>query len=508
MHRLSKSRVMKGLQCVKALWLGIHRKDLATPVTPEQQAIFDQGTEVGELARDRFPGGVLIDAPYWQPAEAVEQTRAAIEGGATVLYEPAFMHEGVLVRVDVLHRAAPGEPWHLVEVKSSTSVKEVHLPDVAIQAWVLQGCGEPLDGCHLMHVNSACTHPNLEELFTIEDVTERARVLLPELADTVARLTGIVSSDRQPDVDIGPHCKKPYDCDFADHCRAERGIPEWSVFDVRSLRGADRWEMYDEGIVDAAAVHAHLADSGYDASTKQGRSAEALATGRRFVDEAALREEMSRWDHPRVYLDFETIGGAVPRLPGTRPYATVPFQYSVHVQRSPQAPLEHFEYLHPDAGDPRPALAVELARLANEFFGAGPGAPGCVIAYNMSFERRCLDQLAQACPQWAEPLANLADRLEDPLPLLRSSVYDRAFRTSYSLKVVAPALLGEGAAYAGMQVDNGSMAGVAYAEMTADACDPARRDELRAALLDYCKHDTAVLARLVEWMEREGGLTQ
>ena len=49
--RLSKSRYLAGLQCLKRLYLEIHARELATPFDAGTQAILDVGTRVGELAR-------------------------------------------------------------------------------------------------------------------------------------------------------------------------------------------------------------------------------------------------------------------------------------------------------------------------------------------------------------------------------------------------------------------------------------------------------------------------
>jgi hypothetical protein len=327
---------------------------------------------------------------------------------------------------------------------------------------------------------------------------------LAEMPGIVAELAGVIGCDEVPAIDIGPHCTKPYECDFMNHCWKERGVPEWSVFDVRSLRSKQKWALYDDGVVSPQDVLARLREEGVRADSPSGHSAEAIVTGRRFIDPAGLRDALADWSHPRLFLDFETLGGAVPLFPGTHPYPTIPFQYSAHLLRAPEAELEHFEYLHPDDSDPRPALSATLADLARDVFGTRADGPGCVVAYNSGFERGCLKRLAESSPDHAPELLDLADRLVDPLPILRQTVYDRAFRTSYSLKAVAPALLGPDAAYAGMDVDSGPAAQVAFAEMIAAGCARERRKELEAGLLAYCGQDTHVLVQLVEWMERTG----
>ncbi len=72
--RLSKSKFLSGLQCHKRLYLEVHHPSLATKPDAATQAMFDMGTEVGELARSRFPGGVLVTAGYRQTEAALAQT--------------------------------------------------------------------------------------------------------------------------------------------------------------------------------------------------------------------------------------------------------------------------------------------------------------------------------------------------------------------------------------------------------------------------------------------------
>src|ERR1039458_2101095 len=103
---LSKSRFTKGLQCHRLLWWTVNEPGAPELVTtPDMQAIFDQGTQVGDVARSYVPGGELIDLPFWDKAGRVEATRIAIAAGKRVIYEASFLSDGVFVSVDILHRA-------------------------------------------------------------------------------------------------------------------------------------------------------------------------------------------------------------------------------------------------------------------------------------------------------------------------------------------------------------------------------------------------------------------
>src|SRR3954462_10492809 len=118
-HRLSKSRFVAGTQCHKLLWWKVNEPN-AVELQPNKvlQDRFDQGTQVGTLARDRFPDGVLVDLPHQAVAERVTLTRKLIDDGAPAIFEASFLADHTFVGVDVLARDNGG--FHLTEVKSSS----------------------------------------------------------------------------------------------------------------------------------------------------------------------------------------------------------------------------------------------------------------------------------------------------------------------------------------------------------------------------------------------------
>ncbi|MCZ6695470.1 MAG: Dna2/Cas4 domain-containing protein, partial [Acidobacteria bacterium] len=182
--RLSKSKYASGLQCHKKLWWEIHEPD-APELVPDAalQFIFDQGHEVGRVAQTYVPGGVLIDVPHTERQRRLQTTDAALRDGATVLYEPAFEHDGVVAVVDILERTRGG--WNLIEVKSTTKMKPQHLPDVAVQTYVLHGAGLEVKRAELMHLNRECRDPDLSNLFEREDLTPVVEELLDDIPTEV-----------------------------------------------------------------------------------------------------------------------------------------------------------------------------------------------------------------------------------------------------------------------------------------------------------------------------------
>jgi len=484
--RLSKSKVVLGLQCPKALYLSVHQASLADEISDSQQMIFDQGHEVGILAQKFYPGGILIDAPYNDSPLALKQTQDAINAGTNTIYEATFVHEDVLVKIDILNRRSTKHAWEIIEVKSSTQVKDVHIPDAAVQAWVIRGAGFKLKSVSIMTINNQCTYPDLSNLFNVEDVTEQADSLCGDIPTTVSKFKKLLGSTKPPKVDIGPHCDDPYGCGFKTHCWSACKISDVSIFDIPRLSADAKWESYRAGKVDLKSLDPD------DFNATQSRMIECTVAKKRFVDCSAIAKAIKSWKYPLSFLDFETIGHAIPRYKGQRPYQQLPFQFSCHIRNKPSGKIMHCEYLHSTDTDPREAISRALVELVPE--------SGSVVAYNMGFESAVLKTLAELFPKYRKGLLNIVDRLVDPLPIFRSSVYDPGFRGSFSIKQVAPAILGKSASYEEMDVGGGTEAQSAYMEMINPSTEKKRKEEIRKGLIDYCTKDTKGMVDLVDWL--------
>ena len=78
---LSKTRLMEGFQCEKRLWLKLYKPELEAEVGVATQMSFDEGNEVGELAREHFGKGEFITNEYWDYDGATKVTEILIEAG-------------------------------------------------------------------------------------------------------------------------------------------------------------------------------------------------------------------------------------------------------------------------------------------------------------------------------------------------------------------------------------------------------------------------------------------
>ncbi len=480
---LSKSRFAAGLQCHKRLYLECYHRNLMDPLDPSRKALFDAGNRVGLVARSRFPGGIWIQEDHFRHAEAVQRTAVALrDPSVPAIYEAAFTCGDVRVRVDILSRANR-EEWDLIEVKSSASVKEDYLPDVAVQLHVVEGSGVRVRRAGLLHVNNRYVYPggpyDLERLFVLRDQTEAALEYRPSVIEALEAMREPLRRRTPPDIAPGAQCTRPYVCPFYGHCHTDS--PEHPVTDlpragVRLLDALQAAQVADiRGIPE-----------NFEGLTDLQRRVRACVISGSAHADPELRRHLAALSYPIHFLDFETCNPALPLYPGTRPFQQIPFQWSDHALTKSGA-VRHADFLHDAKADPRLPLAEALAD--------GLADAGAIVVYS-GFEERIIRSLAEEFPSLAHRLLPLvADRIVDLLELIRAHYYHPEFHGSFSIKDVLPALV-PGFGYQDLTIREGGQAGAWYVEMIDPATHPGRRAEIRDALRAYCHRDTEAMVRL------------
>ena len=490
---LSKSRFVAGLQCHKRLYLDSYERQLATPVGAEQQALFDVGDAVGELARLRYPGGVLIAEDYMHHEDAVARTREVMAGAsAPAIFEAAFTEDDIRIRVDVLVRREDGA-WDMVEVKSSASAKAQHVDDVAIQLLTLERAGLRIDRCYLAHIDRDYVYAggahDPERLFALADLTELARARLDSIPADLHSMRGALGPDTAPDIDIGSHCTNPYACQFIAYCY--RDEPEWPVSGLPLIRKKRVDALRADGIRSVLDL-----PPGEKLSAVQERVRRAIVSGERYVGDG-LGRELSGLAAPVHYIDFETVAPALPVYVGTSPFETISFQWSDHVIAADGGSVEHAEFLATGGDDPRDEFARSLI---DQLAGAGT-----IVVYS-SYEDTQLKRLQETVPQRAEELQAIRDLpWLDLLKVIRGGYYRREFRGSFSLKAVLPALVPE-LGYGDLEIQGGATASLIFLETLRGDMPEDERERLRSDLRAYCGRDTQAMVGLVEALRAEAGL--
>ena len=209
-----------------------------------------------------------------------------------------------------------------------------------------------------------------------------------------------------------------------------------------------------------------------------------------MIVEPTLAAALAPFAPPLAFLDFETVGLAIPVWNGCHPYDQVPVQFCAYV---------------PDgAGPSGPRLA--RGRIWRPAPGAGGTSPRRVRGRPL---HRGLRRALRARPHpgarggaaGALPrrLEALAERLVDLLPVVRNHVYHPDFGGGFSLKRVLPALVPE-MSYRGLAIAEGETASLELGRLLfhGDEMEPEERARLRADLLAYCHQDTWGLVRLLE----------
>jgi len=486
---LSKSQYLRGLQCRKSLWLYRNKPKLRTPPDEALQAIFETGTNVGILARNLFPNGSAVEYEGSTFEEKISRTSELINAGVDTIYEATFSYDDVLVMVDILHRGIRG--WELYEVKSSTEVRDVYINDVAVQYYVLAGSKLSISKASLVHINNEYVrygNLDLNKLFAIKELTGVAEEMQDAVGNDLSSMQIMVSSEC-PTIDIGPHCSNPYECDFMAHCWAH--VPDSSVFDIVRLNSAKKYELYYKGIVDFRSI-----PETYPLNPNQRMQVEAELSGKTFVNQAGIKGFLGTLRYPLYFLDFETFQSAIPLFDGTRPYQLIPFQYSLHSLEHKGAECKHYEFLGQQGNDPRESLVKRLV--------ADIPVEACVLAYNMTFEKMVIKNLAEQFPVYANKLMNIHDGILDLMAPFRSKYYyTKEMQGSYSIKYILPALV-PGMGYNGMAICNGGEAMNAYANLHL-VKDEAEVERIRKALMEYCKLDTHAMVALLDKLQEVVG---
>ena len=483
--RLSKSTFIRGLQCEKSLFLYKHHYRLKDPPLFSLQAVFDQGTNIGILAQELFPNGADASPEnHFKMVESVAKTLDFISQGETIIYEATFLYNDVLAALDILVKDEDG--WKAYEVKSSTKVSETYIKDAAIQYYTITNSGVDLIDISIVHINNQYTKDgelDIHQLFTIESVYDQVLEFLPRIPNEVSRLKNVIESPEVPNVNIGNHCSDPYDCDFKGTCW--KHIPDYSVFNISRLKKDKKFDLYNQGIITLDQI-----DLGRtDLNPNQVLQVQSEVDGTTYIDKNEIRNFTNRLNYPLYYLDFETIGPAVPKYNGSRPYQQLVFQYSLHIQESSTSVIGHREYLADPSQDPRIGFIEQLIQDC--------GTSGDILVYNIGFERGKLNDLIEVFSEYSSQLRGIVNRLKDlMIPFQQKWYYTPEMRGSYSIKYVLPALAPE-LSYNDLDIKEGGTASNTFLAMVNGSFEGDVK-KTRRQLLEYCELDSYAMVKILE----------
>lgn len=472
-------------QCPKRLWLEVHAADEKVVSVAAERA-FAIGHDVGETARRVYDGdgrGVLVDPFADGFARAIAQTEELMrQDNPPPVFEATLSSGRAIALADVM-LPLPGGGWKMIEVKSSTRVKDYHHDDVAVQWHIARAAGVDMRQLALAHIDNSWTYPGdgqYRGLFAEVDLTEEAGARDAEVKQWIAEGRKIVSLARPPEVEPGEQCQYPFRCGFYHVCHKQEEEPmfpaDWLPYKNATLKAL----VYEQGVCDMRDVPDNML------SPLQKRVKRCTIDNVGHIDHAGAREELGPREPPWHFLDFETAMFAVPIWAGTRPYQQLVFQYSLH-RLDADGDLRHMEFLNTSGRDPSRAVAESLLRDCGE--------AGAVFVYS-PFEKARIRELAGRFADLADGLHAINARIVDLLPITRRRYYHPAQRGSFSIKAVLPTVA-PSLNYADLDgIQDGMMAMDAYAEAAHPETPPARKQEIERQLREYCRLDTYAMLRL------------
>lgn len=487
---LSKSKYTKGIQCAKSLWLNTYKNEVLS--TPNENALakFSTGNKIGELAYKLFPSGIKIKFENSSFDEKCEQTRQLLKNNQEVIYEATFCYNDILVMIDILQNTKEG--LIINEVKSSTSLKNIYTDDCSLQYYVLSNLNYKIKQVNLIYLNNEYIREDfldINKLFIINDITKEVLLYQEQVKENLKYFEEILNKKEEPNIDIGTHCFNPYECESYEYCWSkQRNLCEnENIFNISRLNTNKKFEFYYKNIIDLKDIK-DLSNF----NENQQIQIKASLNKEIYINKDNIKKFLDTLNYPIYHLDFETFMQAVPEFKGIKPYMQIPFQYSLHIDHKDK--LEHKEFLSECGVDPRYELAKKLINNIPKDV--------CVLAYNASFEKGVIRNLAITYPELSEYLLNIEKNIKDlMLPFQNKDYYHYKMQGSYSIKKVLPALIPDmEKAYKDLElIHNGNEAMQSFELM--QNMDQNTQVKYRKALLEYCKLDTLAMVKILKHLE-------
>lgn len=490
--KITLSAYLAAIRCLEKFHRMYHDPAEAAAQDLARRMFADQGRRVRALAREAFPGGVTVRRDGRGDDEVTGLTAELVrDRSVRAIFDGVFEFDGAIVRAEIMERLEDGS-WRLIEVKSSAGIKEPHLHGLALQRYVIEGCGAKVSSACIRHLNRRYIYEggeyDLEQLFVLRDLTSDILPYERLVVENLPRFRAVLDAGRSPRTVVGTQCNRPARCDFYLSCNTRQESPD-SLDNLPDAGPELLARLTRLGIFRIGDI-----PEDFPLSARQRRARRSLIEGT-LVFEPALARELENLRYPLLFMDFEASSPALPRFVGLRPFDSLPFQWSVHRLEKPDSEPVHFEFLHLDQSDPR-------APFLDSLLDAVEACDGTIVVYGMDFESDRLRELAVCFPDKSGRVEKVRSRLWDLCAAVQNHVYHPGFRGAFSIKSVLPALAPE-MSYDGMPVANGMDAGAAFYKLLPGDLEEAERERLVRDMRDYCRLDTLAMVYVLRRLARE-----
>lgn len=488
---ISKSEYIMFLKHPAWLWLKKHDKKKLPAPNKNLQALFDQGNLFEHYAEKLFPDGVRLGFDnYKEYLDLPQRTEESLTKGTKTIFQGRFEANDITCIVDVLDRVE-GNTFDLYEIKSSTSVKKDHEYDLAFQVIVLESTGLTIRKSAVIHVNNQYVRDgdiDIKALSTATDITDEVRRKIPFTKENIKKAHEVVAQKEMPD--ISPrHVRLGAFNEWMEIYKLIQGeVGTYSIYNLCTPGAKRIGELEDLGVT----LIADIPDD-FNLTVKQHRQVEATKTDVRRIVKDHISSFLKELKYPLYFFDYETLSGVIPAFDGIRPYQQVPFQYSLHILRSPEGEVEHKEYLHTTNTHPGEPLIQQLQK--------DIGPDGSILVWYEGFEKSRNEELGNMFPEYKDFLAKVNDRIVDlMIPFSSGWFIDKDFFGSASIKKVLPVVVPR-LSYDELDIHDGNAAQRIWMETVLNGKNSDTKDKIMNDLSQYCKLDTLAMVEIFRYLQ-------
>lgn len=488
---ISKSEYMMFLKHPAWLWLKKHNKKILPLPNASLQALFDQGNLFESYAEKLFPDGITLGFnDFGEYRTLPKRTEEALKQGKNTIFQGRFEVDSITCIVDVLVRVE-GNTFDLYEIKSSTSVKKEHEYDLAFQTIVLESSGLKIRNISVVYVNNEYVrNGNIDnkELSKTTDITETVRELIDFTKRNIKKAHEIVNLKEIPDTSPRHARLGAFNEWFEIYKLINGEVGKYSIYNLTAPGAKRIGELEDMDIKLISEI-----PKDFKLTPKQHLQADVTTTEIRRVDNDSVKPFIKELKYPLYFLDYETFMGVIPEFDGIRPYQQIPFQYSLHILKTPGGEVEHKEYLHTENSNPGELLIKQLKK--------DIGTKGSVIVWFEGFEKKCNETLGKMFPENSNFLTSVNDRIIDlMIPFSKGWIADKDFFGSASIKKVLPVIVPK-LSYSELDIQEGSSAQRLWMETVLEGKNSDTKEKIMNDLIEYCKLDTLAMVEIFKYLD-------
>lgn len=484
-YQISKTSFIKHDQCPKAFFLYKNFPYLRDPISKEKQFTFNRGHEVGFLAQQLFPGGIDVSAKTKSASEGAQITQDLILNNTTIIYEATFIHNGVLVMVDILH--FDGLNWNAYEVKSSLKISEIYVKDACLQYYVLKNSLPKFNDLYLVTLNGDYVlqnELNIQQLFKKRSVKTDGEKNLDYFKHKISDMHLLLEKNVTPEVPIGKQCFSPYTCDFMGTCW-KNIISDKSVFNIGKSDKETIFNWYNAGYKTTDLVPP---DNELKAHIKI--QLESISKQTEYINKTEIKTFFNKINSNSCFMDMEVWSPAVPKFNGHKPFEQLPFLYSLCYRINEEIRYHH--YIIPEGTNDLKSFIESLLESTATFRN--------VVVYDKNLELQVLAKIEHLLPEFSLSINELRLKMIDLADVVQNFYfYHPKFKGNFSLKAISE-LLDETADYNKLEVQSGIIAMYKY-EGLLNEPNQILKEDLKQQLIDYCNLDTLTAMKFYEYLK-------